>query len=65
MGTQLQMPVRFTEIPCTVVDPFGGSGTTGLVALELGRCAILHELNPEYAEIARNRTNITPGLSLS
>lgn len=51
-------------IPCTVLDNFGGSGTTGLVALELGRSAILLELNPEYAAIARDRTNITPGLSL-
>ncbi len=38
-----------------VLDPFGGSGTTGLVALRLGRQAILIELNPDYAEIARER----------
>lgn len=49
-------------VPCVVLDPFGGSGTTGLVALELGRSAILIELNPEYAEMARERTNVTPGL---
>jgi DNA modification methylase len=39
----------------TVLDPFGGAGTTGLVADRLGRDAILIELNPEYAEIARRR----------
>lgn len=39
----------------TVLDPFGGAGTTGLVAQRLGRHAILIELNPEYAEIARRR----------
>jgi DNA modification methylase len=39
----------------TVLDPFGGAGTTGLVADRLGRNAILIELNPEYAEIARRR----------
>lgn len=39
----------------TVLDPFGGSGTTGLVASQYGRNAILCELNPEYAEIARQR----------
>lgn len=39
----------------TVLDPFGGAGTTGLVADRLGRDAILIELNPEYAEIARKR----------
>lgn len=39
----------------TVLDPFGGAGTTGLVASQHGRNAILCELNPEYAEIARQR----------
>ncbi|MBK1883685.1 site-specific DNA-methyltransferase [Luteolibacter pohnpeiensis] len=48
----------------TVLDPFGGSGTTGLVALELGRSAILLELNPEYAAIAKRRCDITPGFNL-
>lgn len=38
-----------------VLDPFGGAGTTGLVADRLGRDAVLIELNPEYAEIARRR----------
>lgn len=38
-----------------VLDPFGGSGTTGLVADRLGRDAILIELNPEYCEMARKR----------
>jgi DNA modification methylase len=39
----------------TVLDPFGGSGTTGLVASELGRKAILVELNPAYAQMGRKR----------
>ena len=38
-----------------VLDPFGGAGTTGLVADRLGRDAILIELNPGYAEMARRR----------
>lgn len=38
-----------------VLDPFGGAGTTGLVADRLGRNATLIELNPEYAEMARRR----------
>lgn len=42
-------------IPCTVLDPFLGSGTTAVVALKLGRRFIGIELNPEYAEIARRR----------
>ena len=39
----------------TVLDPFGGSGTTGVVANRYGRNAILIELNPEYAEMSRKR----------
>lgn len=39
----------------TVLDPFGGAGTTGLVADRHGRDAILIELNPEYAAMARRR----------
>jgi DNA modification methylase len=39
----------------TVLDPFGGAGTTGLVAQRLGRDALLIELNPEYAAMAERR----------
>lgn len=39
----------------TVLDPFGGAGTTGLVADRLGRNAVLLELNPEYAAMAERR----------
>jgi len=38
-----------------VLDPFGGSGTTGIVANELHRKAIIIELNPAYAEKALSR----------
>lgn len=38
-----------------VLDPFGGSGTTGLVADRLGRDAVLIELNPEYVSGAERR----------
>ena len=40
----------------TVLDPFGGSGTTGKVAESLGRNSILIELNPAYIEIQGRRT---------
>ena len=44
-----------------VLDPFGGAGTTGLVADRLQRSAILIELNPTYAAMARKRiTNDSP-----
>ena len=39
----------------TVLDPFGGSGTTAGVALRNGRNAILCELNPEYAALMPER----------
>lgn len=39
----------------TVLDPFCGAGTTGLVASRLGRAFVGVEINPEYAEIARER----------
>lgn len=39
----------------TVLDPFGGAGTTGLVADRLGRNAVLIELNGDYARQAEQR----------
>jgi DNA modification methylase len=46
----------------TVLDPFAGSGTTGKVAIELGRRALLIELNPQYVELIWHRTNVTAGM---
>jgi len=42
-------------VPCVVLDPFLGSGTTLAVAQTLGRSGIGIELNPQYAELARQR----------
>lgn len=42
-------------IPCTVLDCFAGSGTTGVVAEQLGRDAILIELSAEYATMIERR----------
>jgi len=39
----------------TVLDPFGGSGTTALVARKLGRKAVLIELNADYCKLAADR----------
>lgn len=46
----------------TVLDPFGGAGTTALVADRMGLDCTIIELNPEYAEIARNRIASEQGL---
>lgn len=40
---------------CTVLDPFGGSGTVAAVAVGNGRQAIHIDLNPEYLKLARQR----------
>lgn len=42
-------------IPCTVLDPFFGSGTTGIVVKKLQRKYIGIELNAEYIKIAERR----------
>lgn len=42
-------------IPCTVLDPFMGSGTTGAVAFALHRRFVGCELNPEYVALAKRR----------
>lgn len=48
----------------TVLDPFGGSGTTAQVAAQLNRNAILCELNPEYIKIANQRLLDSLGMFL-
>lgn len=42
-------------VPCTVLDPFNGVGTTGLVALRHFRRYIGIELNPNWAQTTRER----------
>lgn len=47
-----------------ILDPFFGSGTVGLVAIEHGRRFVGIELNPEYVAIARQRLQPTSRLAL-
>ena len=42
-------------VPCVVLDPFAGSGTTLAVAKTLGRDSIGIELNPDYVVLAEQR----------
>jgi DNA modification methylase len=44
----------------TILDPFGGSGTTGLAAIKEGFHYILIEQQEEYCEIARKRIAAVP-----
>ena len=38
-----------------ILDPFGGAGTTAVVARKLNRNYLLYELNPDYIKIAEKR----------
>ena len=47
--------VRICEPGAVILDPFAGSGTTGVAAVELGYRFLGCEIQPEYASIARER----------
>lgn len=51
-------------VPQIVLDPFAGSGTTAMVALQNGRQAIGTELNPKYLRLQDDRTQVTIGLGM-
>ncbi len=46
---------REALVACTVLDPFCGSGTVGVVALRHRREFVGIELSPEYVEMAKGR----------
>ena len=73
VATQPYSGAHFATFPCeliqpciragcpaggVVLDPFGGSGTTGSVAASEGRDAIMIELNPEYVELQKDRCGL-------
>jgi site-specific DNA-methyltransferase (adenine-specific) len=60
VGWQPSCTCNAPSIPATVLDPFGGSGTVGQVCNQLGRDAILIELNPEYKRLIEERINEKP-----
>lgn len=57
--------LSWSNVGDTVIDPLAGSGTTGKEAIELGRKAILIELNPAYLKIINETCNVTLGLALA
>lgn len=57
--------LSFSNAGDTVCDPFLGSGTTAIEAIQTGRKAIGIDKNPEYVALARNRcAQATPGFAL-
>lgn len=62
-GHQTQKPLALMDVLVRlfsdpgelILDPFSGSGTTGVAALRLGRRFLGWEMNAEYAAIARKR----------
>lgn len=51
-------------IPCTVLDIFGGSGTTTVVSRALNRSSIIIELNPAYVQSIRNKLRLNEQLDV-
>lgn len=47
------------KVPCRVLDPFNGAGTSGIAARQLGLDYTGIEINPDYAEMARQRIQST------
>lgn len=56
--------IQLAPIPCVVLDPFMGSGTTAVVAKTLGRSYIGIELNPSYIVMAEKRLAKITGVQL-
>jgi len=63
LGLEKQCDCKTNETKAgTVLDPFGGSGTTGIVAAQHSRNAVLLELNQEYIDLANARINKELGM---
>lgn len=60
----LEIPRRlirmFSFVGDTVVDPYSGTGTTALAAIELGRNSISYEIDPSYVDLAEQRLRKSP-----
>ena len=61
IDAMLKIIDRLSECGDTILDPFMGSGTTGVTCKELGRNFIGIEINEEYFKIAEKRINQTMG----
>jgi site-specific DNA-methyltransferase (adenine-specific) len=58
----VELPLRlikmFTFVGDTVLDPFTGSGTTSLAALELERSSVGYEINPEFIPVIKEKIGV-------
>lgn len=55
IGLMMKLVEQFTDPDDLVLDPFCGSGTTGVACLRLGRRFVGIERDPKYAALARER----------
>ena len=55
VGIMLKVIARLTQAPQTILDPFMGSGTTGVACAQMGRSFIGIEREPAYFDIACKR----------
>ena len=55
LGVMRWIIERYTTAGDTIFDPFMGSGTTGVAAIQLGRNFIGCEIDPDYFAIAEKR----------
>ena len=55
LSLMLELVSLFTDLDDLVLDPYCGSGTTGVACLRLGRRFIGCEMNAEWAQLARDR----------
>jgi DNA modification methylase len=60
LGWEAQCGHDAGTVPATVLDPFGGSGTVGMVAQSHSRKSVLIDLNPEYLAQQLTRNAQTP-----
>ena len=59
IGLMLDLVADFTDLGDLVLDPFAGSGSTGVACIELGRRFVGVEKDPKYAELANARLAAT------
>ena len=50
---------KYWDIPLTILDPFGGSGTTAVACKEMKKDCVLIEINEKYCQIAKTRLQNT------